>query len=109
MYQAIKQANKISQQTKKQASNKQAKNEKQAKQEFETRVKETKRRAIEENVKLAEESGNKLTQNITEDGDLVGVKGSTTTERNLENTQVSSADIRKELFEGDNILTSKKK
>jgi len=84
-------------------------NEKQAKQEFETRVKETKRRAIEENVKLAEESGNKLTQNITEDGDLVGVKGSTTTERNLENTQVSSADIRKELFEGDNILTSKKK
>ena len=84
-------------------------NEKQAKQEFETRVKETKRRAIEENVKLAEESGNKLTQNVTEDGDLVGLKGSTTTERNLENTQVSSADIRKELFEGDNILTSKKK
>lgn len=84
-------------------------NEKQAKQEFETRVKETKRKAIEENMKLAEESGNKLTQNVNENGELVGVDGTNTSERNLQNEQVSSADIRKELFEGDNILTSKKK
>ena len=84
-------------------------NEKQAKQEFETRVKETKRKAIEENVKLAEESGNKLTQNVYEDGELVGVDGTNTSERNLQSEQVSSADIRKELFEGDNILTTKKK
>ena len=84
-------------------------NEKHAKQEFEARVKETKRRAIQENIKLAEESGNKLTQNIDENGELVGIKGANTNERNLENTQVSSADIRKELFEGENILTSKKR
>jgi hypothetical protein len=84
-------------------------NEKQAKQEFETRVKETKRKAIEENMKLAEESGNKLTQNVNEDGELVGVDGTNTSEKNLQSEQVSSADIRKELFEGDNILTSKKK
>ena len=84
-------------------------NEKQAKQEFESRVKETKRKAIEENMKLAEESGNKLTQNVNEDGELVGVDGTNTSEKNLQSEQVSSADIRKELFEGDNILTSKKK
>ena len=66
-------------------------------------------KAIEENVKLAEESCNKLTQNINEDGELVGVDGTNTSEKNLQSSQVSSADIRKELFEGDNILTSKKK
>lgn len=49
-------------------------NELRAKEEFENRVKETKRKAIEENIKLAEKSGNKLTQNINENGDLVGVK-----------------------------------
>ena len=84
-------------------------NEKHAKQEFETRVKETKRNAIEKNMKLAEESGNKLTQNINESGELVGVDGTNTSEQNLQNNQVSSADIRKELFEGDNIITMKKK
>ena len=36
------------------------KNEMKAKQEFEARVNETKRKAIEENIKMAEKSGNKL-------------------------------------------------
>jgi len=81
------------------------KNERQAKQEFEKRVAETKRKAIQENVKIAKESGNKLTQNIDKDGNLVGV-GTTSIEDNLKSKEVvSSADIRKELFEGDNIRT----
>jgi len=81
------------------------KNERQAKQEFEKRVAETKRKAIEENVKIAKESGNKLTQNIDKEGNLIGV-GTTSIEDNLKSKEVvSSADIRKELFEGDNIRT----
>jgi hypothetical protein len=50
------------------------KNEEKAKQEFDQRVLEAKRKAIEENVRKARESGNKLTQSINEDGQLVGVK-----------------------------------
>ena len=80
-------------------------NEKQAKQEFESRVKETKQKAIQENIKNAQESGNKLTQTINEKGDLVGVSGSNTIESNLSsNDVVTSADIRKELFEGENVV-----
>jgi hypothetical protein len=48
-------------------------NEEKAKQEFDQRVRDAKRKAIEENVKKARESGNKLTQTMTEDGELVGV------------------------------------
>ena len=61
---------------------------------------ESKRKAIEENIKKAKESGNKLTQNINKDGNLVGLNNT------IENTlglkeEVTSADIRKELFEGE--------
>lgn len=49
------------------------KNEIKAKDEFETRVRDTKRKAIEENIKNAEESGNVLTQSIDEEGNLMGV------------------------------------
>lgn len=81
------------------------KNEKQAKREFEKRVSDAKKKAIEDNKKLAKETGNKLTQNIDADGNLVGV-GSSTVENNLKSSdQISSADIRKELFEGENIRT----
>ena len=81
------------------------KNEKQAKREFEKRVADAKKKAIEDNKKLAKETGNKLTQNIDSDGNLVGV-GSSTVENNLKsNNEISSADIRKELFEGENIRT----
>lgn len=85
-------------------------NEKQAKQEFQSRVKESKRKAIEENIKLAEKSGNKLTQNVSEDGELVGVAGTNTVESAISsNNTVTSADIRKELFEGENVITKRKK
>jgi len=49
------------------------KNEEKAKQEFDNRVREAKRKAIEENVKKARESGNKLTQTLSEEGELMGV------------------------------------
>jgi hypothetical protein len=57
-----------------QLHNEKIKNEAKAKEEFERRVKETKRKAIEENIKLAQKSGNKLTQTIDEQGNLIGVK-----------------------------------
>lgn len=50
------------------------KNEEKAKQEFDRRVKETKRKAIEENIKLAQKSNNVLTQTIDDEGNLIGVK-----------------------------------
>jgi len=74
------------------------KNEIHAKNEFESRVKESKVKAIEENIKLANEHGNKLTQGINEDGELVGVSDFNTIENNLSD-DVSTTDIRKELFE----------
>lgn len=57
-----------------QLHNEKLKNEAKAKEEFERRVKESKRKAIEENIKNAEKSGNKLTQTMDEQGNLVGVK-----------------------------------
>ena len=85
------------------------KNEEIAKQEFDKRILETKRKAIEDNVKLARETGNKLTQNIDQKGNLYGVNN--TIEENILNSkeEVTSANIRSELFEGDNIITSKNK
>jgi hypothetical protein len=53
------------------------KNEAKAKEDFERRVKETKKKAIEENIKNAQKSGNKLTQTIDKEGNLVGVKETT--------------------------------
>ena len=81
------------------------KNDKLAKNAFETRVKESKKKAIADNIKKATESGNKLTQTINEDGDLIGVGVNTITKNLGESEEISSADIRKELFEGDNIRT----
>ena len=78
------------------------KNEVAAKQEFEKRVRESKRKAIEENIKLAQKSGNKLTQNINKDGQLVGVNNTIENEF-TSNEEVSSDDIKKQLFEGNNI------
>ena len=82
------------------------KNEEKAKQEFEKRVLETKRKAIEENVKLARESGNKLTQKLDKQGNLVGVNN--TMEDDLKQLDdISSDGIKKALFEGDNIVRKK--
>ena len=81
------------------------KNEQRAKQEFDKRVREAKEKAIEDNKKKARESGNVLTQTITDSGDLVNIKNVNSTEMQLENSEtVTAADVRKELFEGDNIV-----
>ena len=81
-------------------------NEAKAKQEFEKRIQETKRKAIEENVKLAKESGNKLTQKLDKEGNLVGVNN--TMEEDLKQLDdTSSEGIKKALFEGDNIVRKK--
>jgi hypothetical protein len=50
------------------------KNEAKAKDEFDKRVKEAKEKAIAENIKKAEESGNVLTQTLNDEGELIGVK-----------------------------------
>jgi hypothetical protein len=84
------------------------KNETNAKSAFEQRVKETKQKAIEENIKVAEKSGNTLTQTIDEQGNLVGVNNINTQEAALkEQENISTADICMELFEGENIVTGK--
>ena len=84
------------------------KNETNAKSAFEQRVKETKQKAIEENIKSAEKSGNTLTQSIDEQGNLIGVNNINTQEAALkENENISTADICMELFEGENIVTGK--
>jgi hypothetical protein len=85
------------------------KNESNAKEAFEQRVKEAKRKAIEDNIKNAEKTGNTLTQTIDDDGNLIGVGIANTQEQALkmgngDASDISVADIRTELFEGENIV-----
>jgi hypothetical protein len=85
------------------------KNETIAKSAFEQRVKETKQKAIDENKKNAEKHGNVVTQDIDEEGNLLGT-GHSTTENTFvskEPETISVADIRSELFDGDNIVVGK--
>lgn len=67
------------------------KNETKAKDEFEKRVKDTKQKAIEENILKAEKSGNVLTQTINEEGELIGVKETV----NFEEREVADEEGRK--------------
>lgn len=84
------------------------KNDSLAKSNFEKRMKETKNKAIEENIKNAEKSGNVLTQTIDDDGNLVGLNNFVSAESNLKQRQeVSISDIKSELFEGENIVVGK--
>jgi hypothetical protein len=94
-------------------------NEQNAKVEFDKRVKESKEKAMEDNKKKAQASGNVLTQTLNSAGQLVSVKDMNTTEMNLlrnaelqsqeEKTQEDSStillsDIKKELFESENVV-----
>ena len=84
------------------------KNESNAKSAFEQRVKESKQKAIDENIKNAEKSGNTLTQTIDEQGNLIGVNNVNTQELAFkEQENISTADICMELFEGENIVVGK--
>lgn len=73
------------------------KNESMAKDEFERRVKETKQKAIRDNIELAKKSGNVLTQTLNEDGNLVGVKENVDFE-SREVSDTASVNIRNELL-----------
>jgi len=83
-------------------------NEEFAKNEFEKRVKETKQKAIEENVLKAQATGTKLTQTLNENGNLVSIKNTNTQERAL-GSNPNVTEICDELFEGNNIVIPKSK
>ena len=85
------------------------KNEQVAKTTFEQRIKETKQKAIDENKKNAEKHGNVVTQDIDKEGNLVGA-GRNTIEQTFDTKDIDSisvADIRSELFEGNNVVVGK--
>lgn len=84
------------------------KNEDAARVEFDKRVRDTKAKAMKDNQKKALESGNRLTQTLNAEGELVSVKDMNTTETVLGDS-VATADIRRELFEGENIVIDHKK
>lgn len=79
-------------------------NEASAKVEFEKRVKESKQKAIEDNQRKALESGNVLTQTIDEQGNLVSVKD---LDEDGNQKEISVADLRKELFDAENVVIDK--
>ena len=99
------------------------KNEEQAKTEFDKRVKETKAKAIQENIKLAKESGNKLTQMLAKDGEtLVDAKpkdlassdavesvggGIWNASDETASVTMTVEEMRKELFESEDVVMDK--
>lgn len=86
-----------------QLMNEKHKSEKHAKDEFDKRVTESKKKAIEENIKKAEENKNLLTQTITEEGELINVN-------NLQSNElISSEEMQKNLFESENVSVSETK
>lgn len=82
------------------------KNEDIAKQDFEKRVREARQKAIEENMKKAEETGNKLTQTINKDGELVGISNVSNFDGLDEDATID--EIRKNMFEAENVVLDKK-
>jgi hypothetical protein len=93
------------------------KNEEQAKNEFDKRVKETKSKAIAENMKLAKESGNKLTQMLAKDGETLvdvvdkpNIVTSSSFGGNVDDTapvSMTVEEMRKELFESNDVVMEK--
>ena len=83
------------------------KNEAKAKIKFDERVKESKMAAIEENMKKAKESKSTITQTINDKGELINIKNMNTQEDKVLGANASAEEIRKELFEGENIVLDK--
>lgn len=88
------------------------KNDEVSKENFKKRVKETKERAINDNIKKAEESGNRLMQSIDEEGNLINADRMDVPGKNLlfgdnENDDIATADLRKELFNDENVIIGK--
>jgi len=94
-----------------QLMNEKNKNEFHAKREFDARVKETKQKAVEENIKKAEKSGNSLTQTIDEQGNLINIANMNTQETSLRASgePVSQSSVEEVLFKGDDIIMDRKK
>jgi hypothetical protein len=82
------------------------KNDDSAKLEFDKRLKESKVKAIQENIEKAAITKNKLSQTINEKGELVSIQNMNTQEKNL-GVNATLDEIKKELFEGDNIVVGK--
>lgn len=82
------------------------KNQEVAKATFEKRVKETTRAAIEQNIENAQANNIVLTQDVDDEGNLINVGNNTQETALSKNDNVSVADIRSELFEGSDIVTS---
>ena len=81
------------------------KNEAIAKAAFDKRVLETKKKAMQENEENSKKTGNKLTQKLDDDGNLVGI-GNTQENalRNRSGGAVDVGDIQNELFGGDDVI-----
>ena len=90
------------------------KNDEISKEQFKERVKESKKKAIQENIAKAQKEGNKLMQTIDEEGNLINadrmdVPGKNLLFGNNEDDDVSTADLRKELFEAEDVIIGRKK
>lgn len=88
------------------------KNDEISKEQFKERVKESKKKAIQENIAKAQKEGNKLMQTIDEEGNLVNADRMDIPGKNLlfgdgEGDDVSTADLRKELFEAEDVIVGK--
>ena len=81
-----------------QLHNEKIKNEAKAKEEFDRRVKEAKKKAIQENIEKAKKSGNVLTQTMDENGNLVGVREKVNFEEREVADPTQNENIRNELL-----------
>jgi hypothetical protein len=90
------------------------KNDEISKENFKSRVKDAKKKAIEENISKAQKEGNKLMQSIDEEGNLINADKMDVPGKNLlfgdgEDDDVATADLRKELFESEDIIVGRQK
>lgn len=88
-------------------------NDEVSKEEFKNRVKESKKKAIQDNIEKANKEGNKLLQTIDEEGNLINSDRLDVPGKNLlfgdnENNDVVTANLKKELFEDPNVIIGKK-
>jgi len=84
-------------------------NEAKAKEDFEKRVKDAKRKAIEENIKNAQKSGNKLTQTMDDQGNLVGVRETVDFESRTATTEEETKAYNESVLDGNRKQDENKK
>lgn len=87
-----------------------ANSDKRAKEEFDSRVRQTKKTAIERNKEIAAKTGAALTQDIDAEGNLisVGAAGSTVATQQAFASAMPSASITDELFGGNVVLPDRR-